>query len=68
MIIKFHLLQERVKYIKDEFGNIKTSEPDEKGFVEIEIENPGASDFINMFHAGFECGFEYRKKNAPSWG
>lgn len=64
MTVKLSLLQERVEYIVAEFGdNVKVGEPNERGFVELEFNNPDSTDLVNMFHAGFQCGFEYMKKH-----
>lgn len=67
MIIKLGLLQERVEYIVAQMGNkVKVGEPSNEGFVELEFEINDGWEALQIFHAGFECGYDYRKKNTAS--
>jgi hypothetical protein len=63
MIIKLNLLEERVKFVVAELGSkVKTSEPNSEGFVELEFEIVDAWEVLQIFHAGFHCGWEAHKE------
>ena len=62
MIIKLNLLEERVKFVVAELGGkVKVSEPNSEGFVELEFEIVDAWEVLQIFHAGFHCGWEAHK-------
>jgi len=63
MNIKLNLLEERVKFVVAELGGkVKTSEPNSEGFVELEFEIVDAWEVLQIFHAGFHCGWEAHKE------
>ena len=62
MIIKLNLLEERASFVKEQFGDrVKASEPNSEGFVELEFEIVDAWEVLQIFHAGFQCGWEAHK-------
>ena len=62
MIIKLHLLGERASYVKEIFGDrAKASEPNSEGFVELEFEVIDSWEVLQVFYAGFQCGWEAHK-------
>ena len=67
MTIKLYLLKERVEYIVAEFGNkVKISDDvTDKEFSVVEMDLKGDSfEALKLFHAGFQCGYEFSKKQA----
>ena len=62
MTIKLNLLKERVKFVVAEMvGKVKVSEPNSEGFVELEFEIVDAWEVLQIFHAGFHCGWDAHK-------
>jgi hypothetical protein len=63
MNIKLNLLEERASFVKEQFGDkVKASEPNSEGFVELEFEVVDEWEVLNIFHAGFQCGWEAHKE------
>jgi hypothetical protein len=63
MTLKINLLRERVEFIKKEFsgGDMKINDTDDKSeFVELEFE-ANSTTLLQLFHAGFNCGYEMGK-------
>jgi hypothetical protein len=63
MIIELSLLKERVEFITAVFGDqVKVSGADNKEFVVVEFDINGSTELLNLFHAGFRCGYETHRK------
>ena len=62
MTLKINLLRERVEFIKQEFGygGVKINDTGDKEFVELEFE-VDSTTLLQLFHAGFNCGYEMGK-------
>jgi hypothetical protein len=65
MTLKINLLRERLEFIEKEFsgGDLKINDTDDKSsFVELEFE-VNSTTLLQLFHAGFNCGYETGKIN-----
>jgi len=65
MTLKISLLRERLEFIEKEFsgGDLKINDTDDKSsFVELEFE-VNSTTLLQLFHAGFNCGYETGKIN-----
>ena len=63
MTLKINLLRERLEFIEKEFsgGDLKINDTDDKSsFVELEFE-VNSTTLLQLFHAGFNCGYEMGK-------
>jgi len=68
MTLKINLLRERLEFIEKEFsgGDLKINDTDDKSsFVELEFE-VNSTTLLQLFHAGFNCGYEMGKSISKS--
>jgi hypothetical protein len=68
MTLKINLLRERLEFVKQEFsyGGVKINDTDDKSeFVELEFETDSTT-LLQLFHAGFNCGYEMGKSISKS--
>ena len=64
MTIKLSLLEERVEYLVAEFGNkVTVGKTDDQGFVVLEFNMESEWEVLKLFHAGFQCGYDYKNKH-----
>ena len=58
MIVKFSVLNERVKYLTKELGDSLVILKEDTSFTQVEVTFKHPSDAILLFHAGVHAGLD----------